>query len=67
MVNIGNIGNIGKYKFVAGKDVLLEQEVLGKAATIKGFEYLTLGSELKKQTDVAKDQYKLSKDRKMIL
>ena len=36
--------------------------MLDKAATIKKFENLTLGSELKKQTGIAKDQYKFSKD-----
>ena len=32
--------------------------MLEKTATIKIFEYLPLGSKLKKQTDIAKDEYK---------
>ena len=38
--------------------------MLVKAATIKRFEYSPLGSELKKQTEIAKDQDKLLKDQK---
>ena len=34
------------------------QDLLEKAARIKRFEYLPLDSELKKQSDIAKDQYK---------
>ena len=41
----------GKYEFLTGKGQL------EKAATIKRFEYSPLGSELKKQTDIAKKQY----------
>ena len=44
--------NVGKYELLTGNDVLLE-----KAATIKRFEYSPLGRELKKQTDIVKDQY----------
>ena len=44
------------------EDVLHEKELLKKAATIKEFEYSPLGSELKKQTDIVKDHYKLFKD-----
>ena len=51
-------GNVCKYKFLTGEDVLLERDLLEKAATIKRSEYLPLGSELKKQTDIAKKQYK---------
>ena len=36
--------------------------MLEKATTIKRFEYLPLGSGLKKQTSIAKDQYELFKD-----
>ena len=32
--------NIGEYKFLTGKDVLPENNVLGKAATIKKLEYI---------------------------
>ena len=41
-------GNVEKYYFLTGKDVLLEKGLLEKAATIKRFEYSPLGSELKK-------------------
>ena len=51
-------GNVDKHEFLTGKDVLPEKDFLEKAATIKTFEYSALGSELKKQTDIAKDQYK---------
>ena len=47
-----------------GKDVLLEKGLLEKVATIKRFEYLHLGSNLKNHSDIAKDQYKLLKDQK---
>ena len=41
-------GNIGKYEFLTGKDVLQGKDSLEKAATIKRFEHSPLGSELKK-------------------
>ena len=44
--------------FLTGEDVLPEKVLLEKAATIKRFEYSPLGSELKRQTDIAKKQYK---------
>ena len=47
-------GNVGKYEFQTGKDVLPEKYLLEKAATIKKFEYSPLGSELKKQTELEK-------------
>ena len=46
--------NIGKYEFLTGKDVLLEKYLLEKAATTKRFQHSPLGSELKKQVDIAK-------------
>ena len=55
-------GNVDKHEFLTGKDVLQEKDFLEKAAIIKTFEYSALGSELKKQTDIAKDQYKFSID-----
>ena len=39
-------------------DVLVEEDLLEKAATIKRFEYSPLGSELKKYTDIAKKKKK---------
>ena len=41
--------------FLGGKDVLLEKDLPEKVTTIKRFEYLPLDSELKKQTDIAKN------------
>ena len=49
-------GNVRKYGFLTGKDVLPEKDLLQKAATIKRFECLPLGKELKAQTDIAKKQ-----------
>ena len=49
-------GNVSKYEFLTGKDVLPETDLLEKAATMKRFEYLPLGKELKAQTDIAKKQ-----------
>ena len=45
--------------FLSDEGVLLKKHMLEKAATIKRFEYLSLGSELKKQTDIAKKQYQV--------
>ena len=43
--------------FQTDKDVLLEENLLEKAFTIKRFEYLPLRSQLKIETDIAKKQY----------
>ena len=51
-------GNVSKYDFLTGKDVLPEKDLLEKAALIKRFEYLPLGKDLKAQTDIAKKQYR---------
>ena len=48
--------NVSKYEFLAGKDILPVKELLEKAVTIKRFEYLPLGKELKAQIDIAKKQ-----------
>ena len=50
-------GNVRKYEFLTGKDVLPRKELLEKADTTKGFEYSPLGKELKAQTNIAKKQY----------
>ena len=50
-------GNVSKYEFLTGNDVLPEKDLLEKAATVKRFEYLLLGKELKAQTDIAKKRY----------
>ena len=60
-----SLGNVGKYQFVTGEDILLEKDLPEKAATIKIFEYSLLGKELKAQTNIAKYQCKLLKDRKV--
>ena len=57
-------GNVNKYGFLTGKDVLPKKDLLEKAATIKRFECSPLGKELKAQTDIAKGQYKFLKDQK---
>ena len=51
-------GNVSKYETLTGKDVLLEKDLLEKAATMIRFEYLPL------QADIAK---KLSRIRKNLL
>ena len=50
-------GNFNKCEFLTGKDVLPEKDLSEKAVTLKRFEYLPLGKELKAQTSVAKEQY----------
>ena len=50
-------GNISKYEFLTGKDILLEKGLLEKAAAMKRFECPLLGKELKKQTSVAEKRY----------
>ena len=51
-------GNVSKYEFLTGKDVLPEKELLEKAARMKKkIEYSPLGKELKAETDIAKEQY----------
>ena len=57
-------GNIGKYEFLAGNDVLPEKALLEKAAIIKIFEFLPWGSELKNQTFTEK-QYEKFDDKKV--
>ena len=47
-------GNVTKYEFLTGKDVLPGKDLLEKTAAIKRFEYSLLGKELKKQTIFAK-------------
>ena len=47
---------------MTGKDVLVRKGLLGKAATMKRFEYSPLGKELKKQSSVATKQNEKIKD-----
>ena len=51
-------GNVGKFDFLTVEDILPEKRLLQKAATIKRFEYLLLGRELKKQPSIAEKQFK---------
>ena len=57
-------GNVSKYEFLTCKYVFPEKALLEKAATIKRFHYSPLGSELKRQTGIAKDHYKVLKHQK---
>ena len=40
-----SLENVSNYEFMTGKDVLSEKNVLGKAPTIKRFEYSIIGKE----------------------
>ena len=48
-------GNVSEYEFLTGKDVLPEKDLLEKAATMKRFEHLSSGKELKAETDNGKN------------
>ena len=50
-------GNVSKYDFLTGKDVLPKKCLLEKAAALKRFEYSPLCKKLKAQTDIAKKHY----------
>ena len=50
-------GNVSKYEFLTGSDVLPEKDLLQKAVALKRCEYSPLGKELKAQTSVAEKQY----------
>ena len=50
-----SLKNLGTYKSLMGENVLPEKALLGKAATMKKFDYLPSDSELKKQTDIEKN------------
>ena len=56
-ISILSSGNVSKYEFSSGKDLLLEKDLLGKTAALKRFKYSPLGKELKAQTDIVKKQY----------
>ena len=57
-ISLLSSGNVCKYEFLTGKDVLPEKDLLEKAATMKRFKYSLFGKELKAQTDIAKKQYR---------
>ena len=48
--------NVSKYEFLTCQDVLPKIKVLEKASSIKRFEYLPIGKELKAQTSATKKQ-----------
>ena len=50
--------NVSGYEFLTGKDFAPEKDLLEKAATMKRFEYSSLGKKLKAQNDIAKKQSK---------
>ena len=47
-ISILSSGNVSKYKFSTGKDVLSEKDLLEKATKIKIFENSPLGNKLRK-------------------
>ena len=49
-------GNVIKYEFLTSKDVLPKINSLGKAPTLKIFEYLPLGKAFQKQINAVKKQ-----------
>ena len=46
--------NVGKQRFLTGEHILPMKGLLEKVAKIKTFEYLPLGSEFKKETEIAR-------------
>ena len=50
-------GNINKYQFITGKDVLPEKDLLERAAALKRFEYSPFSRKLKRQARIAEEQY----------
>ena len=50
-------GNVKKYDFLVGKDVLPEQDWLEKATAVKRFQYSPSGKELTEQTDIANKRF----------
>ena len=51
-------GIISKYDFLNSKDGFSEKGLIGKAATMKRFEYSPLEKKLKAQTDIAQKRYR---------
>ena len=58
-ISVLSAGNVSKYEFLTGKDILPEKDLLKKAAAMKRFEYSPLGKELKARTDISKKQYQV--------
>ena len=64
MANALSLGNVSKYEFLTGEDVLPKKDLLEKAVSIKRFEYSLLCKELKKQTSIAeKDRQKFESNK----
>ena len=53
-----SLGNVGKYEYLTGEDVLPEKGLSEKVAVIKIFEYSLWGTELKNQTIIEKQYEK---------
>ena len=49
--------NVSRYQLLTGKDLLPKKDLIEKAATMKRFEYPSLGRELTAQTDISNKQY----------
>ena len=49
-------GNISKYKFLIGEDLLPEKDLLDKVAALKKFAYSPLSKELKTKTHIPTKQ-----------
>ena len=56
-ISASSSGNVSKYEFLTGKDVLREKDLLRKATTMKRIEYSPLDKGLKTKSDIAKKQY----------
>ena len=52
-------GNVSKYEFLTGKDVLSEKDLLEKAAALKRFEYSPFGKAFEKLTNVIENRQRL--------
>ena len=48
----GSSGNVGKFQFLTGENILPEKDLSEEAATIKRFEYLPSGNELKSKQEL---------------
>ena len=49
--------NVSRYQLLTGKDLLPKKDLIEKVATMKRFEYPSLGRELTAQTDISNKQY----------
>ena len=56
-ISASSSGNVVRYELLAGKDIFPEKDLLGKVATMEGFEYSSLGRKLIAQIDISNIQY----------